>query len=614
MKKVRYLSGLVYLISCIQSLSSLYAQPTPPDGYEWQVVEELTDEFGRWDASKWWKPLWDYGVPVKMLDENSGVEDGKLWFKATLREGEQRWFGTSRVMSYKQISYPMYTECSMKSAHMSAYNTFWLNNGDINNRDEIDICENNSKPTRSGNDHWPYYMQSQYFLTVDGNDDRAKGNFDNRNLSIENPLKGIPWNEAYHTLGAYWVDDQNIQFYLDGEPAGKVTSVRKFSRELNIIWDLWTVDEHWSGGIAQEEDILNPENNTMQVDWIHTYKLVAPVTGISTTETISTGVGQFRKLIAYVEPSFATNDTVRWTSRNENIVTVDANGKITGVAPGQATISAITNDGNFTDETVVTVQTDQVEVLPSDIEISSSIFEVAHRNTIVMESKVYPVDATEKGVIWSSSDSSIAHIDNQGILSALLPGEAEITVSTINETYSDTRSITVNAIDVTGIVIENPIDSLEIGSTYSLTSSIEPTNASDTTVIWRSNNSTIASIDDQGNVTGHSRGFVRILAVSNDNGLSDEIQIRIVEPVLGLNSPREITLHPNPVKNSFIISGTPGKRYTLQLFDLSGKSLFIQEMILENETSIDLSTYPSGTYTLDISWASGRQSIKLIKE
>ena len=115
---------------------------------------------------------------------------------------------------------------------------FWLNNGDINNRDEIDICENNSKPSITSQVNRPYTMYSQYFLTVDGNDERAHGNFDNRNLSQDNPLNGVKWNEEYHTLGAYWIDKNNVQFYLNGEPAGKVTTNRDFTRDLNIIWDL----------------------------------------------------------------------------------------------------------------------------------------------------------------------------------------------------------------------------------------------------------------------------------------------------------------------------------------------------------------------------------------
>ena len=247
--------------------------PEPPTGKHWEKVEVLSDEFNSWEGSKWQKPLWNNGEPVQMRAENSGVSNGNLWIKATLDNSSVRWFQTSRVMSNTQIKYPMYTECSMKTAHISAYNTFWLNNGNSANRDEIDVCENNSKPSITSQTERPYTMYSQYFIVINNDTERAHGNFDNRNLSASNPLRGIKWNEAYHTLGCWWKDKNHIQFYLDGEPAGSVTSTRDFTRNLNIIWDLWTIDAAWSGGIANKNDLLNNNINTMYVDWVRTWKL-----------------------------------------------------------------------------------------------------------------------------------------------------------------------------------------------------------------------------------------------------------------------------------------------------------------------------------------------------
>ncbi len=249
--------------------------PEAPEGMEWEEVAELSDEFNdSFDDSKWFKSLWNYGVPVQMRAENSGVDDGNLWIKATYDSGAERWFETSRVMSKTRINYPMYTVSRIKNAHISAYNTFWLNNGDISNRNEIDVIENNSKPSCNCQPDFPWQMNSQYFHVINDDTKRNKGNFDNRNLSDKNPLKGVKWNEEYHTFGVWWKDATNIQFYLDGEPAGSVVSVRDFTRELNIIWDLWTVDEPWLGGLPEINDLSNDMVNTMKVDWIHTYSLV----------------------------------------------------------------------------------------------------------------------------------------------------------------------------------------------------------------------------------------------------------------------------------------------------------------------------------------------------
>jgi hypothetical protein len=246
---------------------------TTPEGMKWTKVESLSDDFDSWDDNKWFKSLWNYGEPVQMLAGNSGVDDGNLWIKATLDAGADRWFETSRIQSKEQINYPMYTESRIKAAHISAYNTFWMNNGDINNRDEIDIIENNSKPSCNCEPAFPWQMNSQYFHVVNGDTKRDKGNFDNRTLSDENPLKGVPWNEEYHIVGVWWKNATDIQFYLDGEPAGSVVSARDFTKDLNIIWDLWTIDEDWAGGIAAQDDLLNDAINTMKIDWIRTWKL-----------------------------------------------------------------------------------------------------------------------------------------------------------------------------------------------------------------------------------------------------------------------------------------------------------------------------------------------------
>ncbi|TSE06236.1 RICIN domain-containing protein [Aquimarina algiphila] len=268
-------NNLIASISLLLACFFGYAQPTAPSGKKWQKVDNLSDEFnGNFDNNKWQKVLWDYtNTPTKMIEENSGVSQGNLWIKATLGP-EPLWFQSSRIYSKAQIKFPMYTESRMITAHLSAYNTFWLNNGDINNRDEIDIVENNSRPSCGCQPNFPWQMNSQYFQVINGNTERNKGNFDNRNLSPNNPKKGVRWNEEYHIVGMWWKDANNVQFYLDGEPAGSVKTNRPLTRNLNLIWDLWTDDENFLGGVAVKSHLNDNTINTMKVDWVHTYKLV----------------------------------------------------------------------------------------------------------------------------------------------------------------------------------------------------------------------------------------------------------------------------------------------------------------------------------------------------
>ncbi|MDC2887571.1 Ig-like domain-containing protein [Psychrosphaera algicola] len=262
---------------------------TTPTGKSWVKLESMSDEFDSWDNSKWFKSSWNYGVPVFMstTDENSGVTDGKLWLKATLNESnpEGRWFQTARVHSKAETKYPMYTEARIKTSHLSAYTTYWLNNGDSNNRDEIDIIENNSNPSCGCKPEYPNQMNSQYFQ-ADSNKDpqtvREHGNFLRSGLSDVNPLKNVGWNEDYHIYGVWWQDANNLQFYLNGEPAGKVkvgehldgkTYDREFTRDLEIIFDLWTSEASWVGGLPKKSELSNNDVNTAYIDWVRTWKL-----------------------------------------------------------------------------------------------------------------------------------------------------------------------------------------------------------------------------------------------------------------------------------------------------------------------------------------------------
>ncbi|GAA4934363.1 hypothetical protein GCM10023314_03500 [Algibacter agarivorans] len=264
---------------------------TTPSDKQWVKSEDHSDEFDAWNPGKWYKSTWNYDPPVFMTHNsaNSGVADGNLWIKATLNENnaDDRWFQTARIHSVKKVKYPIYTEARIKTAHISAFNTYWLNNGNADNRDEIDIIENNSKPTctNCSADDFPSKMKSHYHQ-VDENETpnwiRHGGDFYRADLSSTNPLKNKGWNEDYHIYGAWWKDSKNVQFYLDGEPAGSIvvgehwddkTYDREFTRDLEIIFDLWTNQADWLGGLPPKSDLGDNTINTMRIDWVRTWKL-----------------------------------------------------------------------------------------------------------------------------------------------------------------------------------------------------------------------------------------------------------------------------------------------------------------------------------------------------
>lgn len=84
------------------------------------------------------------------------------------------------------------------------------------------------------------------------------------------------------------------------------------------------------------------------------------------------------------------------------------------------------------------------------------------------------------------------------------------------------------AIAVTGININEKVESLEVGESQTLTATITPNNATDKKITWKSSDESIATINDDGVVTTKKAGYVNI-TVSSSNGKTDAIKIKVEE-------------------------------------------------------------------------------------
>lgn len=149
--------------------------------------------------------------------------------------------------------------------------------------------------------------------------------------------------------------------------------------------------------------------------------------------TLSLAVGETEQLTATVKPDDATDKNVAWTSSDESVATV-ANGKVTAVKAGNATVTA--QCGGKTAKCIVTVI---VPVTSVTLDKSSLILAVGE--TSVLTATVKPDNATDKTISWSSSDPSVVKVDN-GKLTALKVGTAVVSVIAAN--FSASCSVMVN--------------------------------------------------------------------------------------------------------------------------------------------------------------------------
>ena len=100
---------------------------------------------------------------------------------------------------------------------------------------------------------------------------------------------------------------------------------------------------------------------------------------------------------------------------------------------------------------------------------------------------------------------------------------------------SNAATLTVKAIPVTDVKLNKNNITLTVGDIETLTATVEPTNATNKTVMWSSSNDSVAMVDSNGNVTGKSRGFATITAKATDGNVSATCEVEVKQQVTGIS-------------------------------------------------------------------------------
>ena len=136
-------------------------------------------------------------------------------------------------------------------------------------------------------------------------------------------------------------------------------------------------------------------------------------------------------LVATVLPELTTNKSVTWTSSNEAVATVDANGVVTAIALGEAIITAIATDGSGA---TATCQVTVIPTLAMSIELDKTEVSAEEKSDLQLTATILPEHTTNKEVAWSSSDKWVASVDNYGLVTMYSAGEVIITATTTDGT------------------------------------------------------------------------------------------------------------------------------------------------------------------------------------
>jgi len=264
----------------------------------------------------------------------------------------------------------------------------------------------------------------------------------------------------------------------------------------------------------------------------------------------------------------ASKLNLTWTSSDETVATVDETGLVTAVGAGEADVTVSVSDANISSTTHV-----KVVITPTGVEAPDSIELVTNgENSKALGAKMTPEDATEVKLAYESSDENVATVDENGVVTAVADGECVITTyvtadipataenaeakPVVDEVASSEAEVADSAADseapddaaasepkdttdssfgvvpdglsaetkvtvttkVEQITLNKTEGVLTVGNSVTVTATVTPDNATNTTINWTSSDEKVATVDSNGKVTAVAAGNATIKATSESDG------------------------------------------------------------------------------------------------
>ena len=270
---------------------------------------------------------------------------------------------------------------------------------------------------------------------------------------------------------------------------------------------------------------------------IKTSGFVNSVSLNKTTLELDTNGTKSSTLVATIDPTTATDKTVSWKSSNTSVATVSTLGVVTAVAPGTATITVTTNSGSKTATCEVTVwETQTAPSAPTGTSTTNSIvLDAMYGCEYSMDKTTWTTNTTFSGLTPNTEYTFYARKAANGYYK-VSPASEGVVIKTL-------------PISVTGITLSANNLKVDVGETAKLTATVEPNNATNKSYTWKSDDSTIATVDTSGNVKGIKPGSTTVTVTTNDGAKTASCIVEVygpydapVAPQLGAYGPYSINL------------------------------------------------------------------------
>ena len=181
---------------------------------------------------------------------------------------------------------------------------------------------------------------------------------------------------------------------------------------------------------------------------IHQQGIIVPTTvsvsAISLSDSSATiNVGNTRQLTATIAPTDATNKGISFASSNTAVATVNSSGLVTAVAAGNAVITATTDDGRKTANCTINVTIPVISVFSADLNENAITINIGSSRQLT--TTILPSNATNKNISYTSSNTTVATVDSNGLVKAIAAGTAVITVTSADGNKTANCNVTVPA-------------------------------------------------------------------------------------------------------------------------------------------------------------------------
>lgn len=245
------------------------------------------------------------------------------------------------------------------------------------------------------------------------------------------------------------------------------------------------------------------------------------------------------------DPENTTDDkTVVWESSDPTVANVDGSGTVTAVGIGSAKITA--KVGNHTDVCVVTV-----DAPLESIDVQDAL-ELVKNQTAVINYELVPSDTTDKApVTFTSSDPTVATVDENGKVTALKAGTTVITLKGANDVTAEV-TVTVTEIPIDTVSLDKESAVIEKGQTTELTAVVGPETTTDEnkSIKWSSSDPSVVTVSpeqtnsgDKVTVTATDKGGTATITAEAWNGTKAECVITVPVHIENVTLPQDVTLN-----------------------------------------------------------------------